>query len=508
MADGHTYKRCTCRNAAGKRLGTNCPKIKRATGAWSAVHGRWYYQLELPPMSDGTRRNPLRRGGFDSKTDAEDEMGKARELLAIPAPDDDSARQAMTDLITATIRETRALPDVETVRRKVRTGQDLARRMLVGEWLAEFLKRKKGLAPNTWRSYESHIRLYFTPYLGQIPLDRLRPGHIADMFEAIEETNEIIREARASGELRAKVKGQRISGPSSQRRYLATLRHALNIVMKHERLIDFNPAAAIELPSGDRPKPLVWTDERVKAWTTAHQERVAAERERRGGKRIDVIGVYVAVPRPSPVMVWTPAQTSAFLAYAHTHHRLFALYRLIALRGLRRGEACGLRWSELDRTTATLGVNWQITQLGWETAQAAPKTQASDRTVALDAETMAMLHGHLLRQRKERLAAGPDWQESGFIFTTEAGAPLHPAFVTKQFHWLTHQAGLPPIRLHDLRHGAASLMLAAGVEMKVVAETLGHTSTTFTRDTYTAVFPQVAAAAAESTAALLPKASR
>ncbi|MEV4165200.1 tyrosine-type recombinase/integrase [Nonomuraea dietziae] len=75
--------------------------------------------------------------------------------------------------------------------------------------------------------------------------------------------------------------------------------------------------------------------------------------------------------------------------------------------------------------------------------------------------------------------------------------------MSDQFLWLAYLAGLPPIRLHDLRHGAASLMLAAGVEIKVVQETLGHTSSAFTADTYTSVFPQVAMAAAEKTAALL-----
>jgi integrase len=80
---------------------------------------------------------------------------------------------------------------------------------------------------------------------------------------------------------------------------------------------------------------------------------------------------------------------------------------------------------------------------------------------------------------------------------------LSAGAVSDQFLWLAYLAGLPPIRLHDLRHGAASLMLAAGVEIKVVQETLGHTSSAFTADTYTSVFPQVAMAAAEKTAALL-----
>ncbi|MFI6738931.1 site-specific integrase [Nonomuraea sp. NPDC050451] len=201
-------------------------------------------------------------------------------------------------------------------------------------------------------------------------------------------------------------------------------------------------------------------------------------------------------------MVWTPEQTSAFLAYAR-RDRLFALYRLIAVRGLRRGEGVGVRWPDVIFEKARIGVHWQITQLGWAPIQGTPKTDASDREIAVDAETMAILKEHKKRQARERLAAGGDWAESGFVFTDELGRPLHPQHVTDRFYWLCYEAGLPPIRLHDLRHGAATAMLAAGVDIKIVQETLGHTSSAFTRDTYTSVYPEAAAAAAEATAALL-----
>lgn len=98
---------------------------------------------------------------------------------------------------------------------------------------------------------------------------------------------------------------------------------------------------------------------------------------------------------------------------------------------------------------------------------------------------------------------GEAWTNTEFVFTQPDDNRLHPQHVSDQFLWLAYLAGLPPIRLHDLRHGAASLMLAAGVEMKVVQETLGHTSSAFTADTYTSVYPQVAMAAAEKTATLL-----
>jgi hypothetical protein len=91
--------------------------------------------------------------------------------------------------------------------------------------------------------------------------------------------------------------------------------------------------------------------------------------------------------------------------------------------------------------------------------------------------------------------------DSGKVFTREDGSVLHPATVTDRFQALAAAAKLPPIRLHDLRHGAASLMLAAGVPAKVVQETLGHSTITLTLDTYTSVYTEVA----EAAAALVPR---
>ncbi|MGP3960025.1 tyrosine-type recombinase/integrase [Nonomuraea sp. 3N208] len=396
------------------------------------------------------------------------------------------------------------LPEVETVRRKIKTRQDLTQDITVAAWLEEFLMRKRKIEETTRRSYEGHIRLYLTPYLGQLRLDQLKVSDISLMFEQIEEFNDTIAERRASPDpaVRASVKYRRPISITTMHNIRATLRHALNMAVRQDRLIDFNPAAVLEMPPKTRPKPLVWTEDRVRTWQADFREYRRTEKQRRSGRRVDPIDAYTSVPRPSPVMVWTPAQTRLFLEEAQ-RHRLFALYRLIALRGLRRGEACGLRWKEVDLDGQALTVNWQLVQLAWQVHEGTPKTDASVRTIALDAETVQVLRAHRQRQLQERLAAGSAWRDSGFVFTQPYGDRLHPQHVSDQFLWLAYLAGLPPIRLHDLRHGAASLMLAAGVEMKVVQETLGHTSSAFTADTYTSVYPQVATAAAEKTAALL-----
>jgi integrase len=180
---------------------------------------------------------------------------------------------------------------------------------------------------------------------------------------------------------------------------------------------------------------------------------------------------------------------------------------LIAHRGLRRGEACGLHWTDLDLDNAALTVTWQIVQHGWATELKAPKTEGSERVIALDAGTVAALREHRLIQRRERLAAGPAWTDTGLVFTKPDGTAFHPATVTEQFHALVAAAELPPVRLHDLRHGAATLALAAGTDLKIVQEMLGHSTITLTADTYTSVLPDLARTAAEATAAVIPRAA-
>ncbi|RAJ61709.1 phage integrase family protein [Streptomyces sp. Amel2xB2] len=105
----------------------------------------------------------------------------------------------------------------------------------------------------------------------------------------------------------------------------------------------------------------------------------------------------------------------------------------------------------------------------------------------------------------ERAEWGEAHVDSGRMFTCEDGTAIHPGWLSDHFERLIEESGLPAIRLHDLRHVAASLMLAADVDIKIVSETLGHSDTRITRDTYQSVMPEVAAEAAEATAAIVPR---
>ncbi|MGN9779689.1 site-specific integrase [Micromonospora sp. H33] len=203
--------------------------------------------------------------------------------------------------------------------------------------------------------------------------------------------------------------------------------------------------------------------------------------------------------------MWTPAQLAAFLDYVRDD-TLFALWWLIALRGLRRGEAAGLRWTDVDLHAGQLSVVRQRTTAGYDVHEGPPKSAASRRSVALDQHTVRVLRQHRERQRQRRQAradAGKVSHDSGYVFTGPDGLPIHPGYLTQRLRLLVNRAGLPPIRLHDLRHGAATLAHAAGADLKTVQDQLGHATIHLTADTYTSVLPETQRQAAEATARLV-----
>ncbi|MEV1000955.1 site-specific integrase [Nonomuraea sp. NPDC050202] len=189
------------------------------------------------------------------------------------------------------------------------------------------------------------------------------------------------------------------------------------------------------------------------------------------------------------------------------HRSAVRLFHLIAFRGLRRGEACGARWTDLDADEGTLAVATQLTVVNGQVEEGDPKTASANDMVALDTTTLDVLRIHHARQLADKLHWGPAWQDSGRIFTREDGSRLHPDVISKHFERLCFAAGLPPIRLHDLRHGVATLSLAAGNDMKITSAMLRHSSLAMTSGLYTAVLPEVAHAAAEASAALVPRAA-
>jgi integrase len=208
--------------------------------------------------------------------------------------------------------------------------------------------------------------------------------------------------------------------------------------------------------------------------------------------------------RPKP---WTAEQCQLFLSESK-EDRLSALYHLMIVTGLRRGEAIGLRWEDVDLESQCLFVTQQITDVRGKLVVGTPKTRRGRRVVPVDVVTVGILREHRRVQDAERAAWGSASRHQGMVFCREDGRPLRPEYVTRHFQALAMKVGLPAIRLHDLRHTNASLALAAGIDIKVVSERLGHSTMAVTADLYTHVVPSLGREAAARIAGLLKDGSQ
>src|SRR6185437_2774352 len=347
---GSTFKRCSCRDTTtGRPLGRSCPLRRRPGGGWARNHGQWHWQIDIPARADGTRRT-LPHGPYPTQTDADAVLERIRAALAVPDPTDRHTTVKTGDLLETAVKTGAPIPTPDQIRRALHLDLAPTELPTIAQYLTDWLAGRRTIKRGTLRSYEGHMRLYLIPHLGHLRIDRLRPGHIDAMYDAL--------------------KTDSAASPTTLRLIHATLRKALNDAVRRHRYLDANPALLVELPRPRPPKPTIWTDQRVKTWrATGHI--------------------------PSPVMIWTPEQTGRFLDHTHDlGDRLYPLYHLIVFTGLRRGEACGLHWDDLDLDAANLTVRWQLVQHGWATHFDTPKTADSEAPVALDAGTVAVLRGH------------------------------------------------------------------------------------------------------------------
>ncbi|MFD9136202.1 tyrosine recombinase XerC [Streptomyces bottropensis] len=496
---GSTHRRCYCRDPkTGKPLGKNCPKLS------NRKHGSYSIRQELPPREDDTRRS-FSRAGYESLKAAQADLDHVRSLLTLADKDDPDSLQRLVDMLEEVAVEKAPLPAIEETRRRLRASLALRGSLTVGEWLDQWFAAKKR-RKTTLNGYASHIRVHLKPRIGQVRLDRLNVGHLVEMFDAIADENEVIaseNEARREQIARCKPSKpgrpvgaerkllaaeraklaemkpfRKITGPASRHAIRRTLRAALHSAIA-QQLITFNPASHVELESGKRPKPLLWTNERVRRWRETGEI-------------------------PGPVMVWTPQQFGAFLDAAEGN-RLYAIFHLMGTRGLRRGEADGQDWHEIGLVAGLITPAKEIVVDGWDPYESEPKTNGSANTIALDSMTISKLRDHKTRQEKERAQWGTAWQDTGKVFAKENGSWLHPETVSETFRRILATTDLPPITLRDLRHVAATPTHGGGGDIHAVKETLRHSTITLTSDTYTSLLPELDREIAEKAAKLIPR---
>nr|WP_329618693.1 hypothetical protein [Streptomyces sp. S465] len=247
------------------------------------------------------------------------------------------------------------------------------------ETVAEFLRRwfakRVDHKRSTRKGYEDHIERVFIPTLCHLKMRDLRTRHIQDMFKKIWADNKIHQHNReAADEALAAERAAHTAWrtctirprPTELRQHWNAAKTALQTARSKPRHITGpgtqlkNWAKTVVLPKYVRPKPPVWTDERVTRWRTT-------------GKK------------PGKVMVWTPEQTGTFLD-AVAPHRLYPMFHLMVFRGLRRGEVAGLPWSETNLTNGTVHISEQLVAASYDVWEDTPKSESGARTISLDSQ--------------------------------------------------------------------------------------------------------------------------
>ncbi len=322
------------------------------------------------------------------------------------------------------------------------------RRLTVGAWLTEWLEQRvngagKTIRPTTATSYLDHIERFLTPTLGKRVLRDLTAGDIEKAFATIRREHPNL-------------------SPASIGRCYATLRGALNAAAKSGRLA-VNPCARTSL-SSSAPAPKV---------------------------------------RP-----WSGEELGSFLDRPQVQaHRLFPAIQLLAFTGLRRGEVCGLRWSDVDLAGGAVRVSRSRTVAAYKVVEGTAKSADGHRIVPLDPETVRVLSVWQLEQKRERWSWSDEHRGDAdpYVFTAPDGAPIHPERVTRAFEQLVRATGMRQVRLHDLRHGLASNALNSGASVFEVSKLLGHANIAVTSDIYGHLDPRRGREAIGLAAASVPR---
>lgn len=303
-------------------------------------------------------------------------------------------------------------------------------------WLAS-LPSSGRVSESTIATYETRVRLYLMPAVGHIKLRALTPFHVAQLLMDMRE---------------------RGLATETQRLTRAVLRRALRVA-EQQGLVERNVAAI-----ADGPRTISSKEKRslTEAQARSFLDTADASPER-----------MPSTPGPIPTAT----------------QRLSAAVHVTLCLGLRRGEALGLRWDDLDFDSdkPILHIRQQLVRRpkGKGLGLMPLKTGKSRRSLRLPDQMTALLRRHRADQNIERLAAGPNWRnELGLVFTTAFGTPVDPRNFNRAVSQVATRAGLGHWSPHELRHSAASLLLDEKVSLEVVSETLGHSSIRITKDVY------------------------
>lgn len=344
---------------------------------------------------------------------------------------------------------------VELERKRARRLNLADSRQTLAQWLRMWLDDvvRHELKESTAADYAYVVDRYIIPHLGRIRLCDLGVAHVRRWLNTLRTQKVIIKtKKKPQGEPRVLTAG------TIQNAY-RRLRTALGLAVK-ERLIEENVAALVDPPESE----------------------------------------------PRDMHPLTAGQARQLLKTLESEqHRLYALYLLALTLGPRAGELLGLRWVDLNWERAELKITQQVRTVRNVITFTSPKTKKSRRTLPLSEDLLIALRVRWQLYQEEKNLPDHPWNEHGLIFPSEVGTPIGPRNLHRAFKRLLKRAELPSIRVHDLRHTAASLMLAAGAPITDVSELLGHSSPAITARVYAHAYEEGKRQAVETMARLLRK---
>ncbi|MBR3803235.1 MAG: tyrosine-type recombinase/integrase [Clostridia bacterium] len=358
-------------------------------------------------------------------------------------------------------------------------------------WVKKYAKEH--LRPTTLKNYTDCMKR-ITPALGHIQLNKLQPHHLLSFYENLAEegirsdtkykplkdiktyikkhkiTQQKIcdKTGLSAATVRSAARGQNISRSSAEK-----IAAALNI-----------PFNSLFAPAGDNNK--------LSGATALYYHRVIST--------MLTTAVYWQIIPYNPCSRVKPpraekkeakyldeVEAAELLECLENEPLTYkALFTLILYSGMRRGEACGLEWHDIDFKNGIIDINKSSLYLSNRGVfDNDTKTESSHRVIRLPESALLLLKEHKREQATQRLKIGDKWINSGKVFTTWDGKPIHPDTVSGWFHNFVRRHNLPEITVHSLRHTNATLMIANGTDIKTVSKRLGHANITTTGNIYT-----------------------
>lgn len=378
------------------------------------------------------------KGSVVRKTDA---SGKARYYVIIEQerPDGSRRRKWHTDPATGSGFTRKAAAEEYAAHLVVAKSSNRyvePARTTFGEYAHAWLQRAQDrLKPSTWASYEKNLRVHILPTLGELRVQSITAQHLDDLYAQL----------RRDGK---QVKGHD-PAPLARRTV-----HYCHVIIKAILSDAVRRGALVSNPANGATPP---------------SAKPAAE-------------------AGHTFTTWTASDVATFMDRS-AQHRYGPIFAFLALTGARRGEALGLRWSQVDVERRRAAIVTTVGRVGGRIIEGATKTGAGRRPIALDPVLVAVLDEQHRRQDHDKHLLGAGYRDDDLVFATPTGGYLNPENVSRVFVSEVDRLGLPMIRLHDLRHTWATLALQTGVHPRVVQERLGHANVNITLQTYSHVTP-------------------